>query len=172
MRIELMLAQGASGRAVSRKFKVPYHALLRHWDRHVGDERKASLVIGPVQRQELAARVAEESESVIDHFKAIRAGLYQLYSAALEAGDGTTGAMLAGRLIECSNSMARLTGQLATSPLVQINQQNIFMMPEFTEFQAKLVQVLRPYPDARNAVIAEFERLEMPNPTPKVTYDA
>jgi hypothetical protein len=177
-RIDLLLAGGASQRSLSRKFHLSHYAIGRHWAGHVSDERKASLVLGPVQRQELAARLSEESTSVIDHFRAVRAGLYQLYRAALDAGDASGGSLLAGRLHENLNAMARLTGQLATSPLVQINNntQNNFLTadPAFAAFQARLIAALRPFPDARNAVIAEFERLEVPDvqsAAPQLTHE-
>jgi hypothetical protein len=135
VRAEMLLAGGASVKAVSRKLKMSYYAL--------------------------ASRVAEESESVLDHFKSVRAGLYQLYEATLSAGDGNTGALLAGRLHENLNSLARLTGQLASSPLVQINQQNFFVNdPQFALFQSRLIEILARHPAARDDVVAEFERLE------------
>ena len=172
VRIELLLAGGASRRAVAAKYQLGHYALARHWRNHVSDERRTNLVLGPVQRASLAARVAEESESVIDHFKSVRAGLYGLYDAAVTAGDRIGGAMLAGRLHENLNSMARLTGQLATSPLVQFNQQNNFFSsdPAFAEFQARLIATLRPFPEARNAVISEFERVE--RAAPQLTHGA
>jgi len=83
--------------------------------------------------------------------------LYQLYETALCAADGNTGALIAGRLHENLNAMARLTGQLASSPLVQ-NTTNIFMLPQFAEVQAVLVRVLAAHPAARLDVIRAFER--------------
>jgi transposase-like protein len=161
-RIELLCAGGASIKAVSRKFGVPYDSLYRHWAGHVTDERRSALMFGPVQREALASHLAEESSSVIEHYRAVRAGLYALYDAAVTAGDRNGGAMLAGRLHENLAAMARLTGQLAQSPLVQVNQTNVFINdPAFANFQADLIRVLGRYPDAREAVIAEFERLEV-----------
>jgi hypothetical protein len=84
VRIELMLAGGAGHRAIGRKYGLTHYAVGRHWSGHVTEERKAALVLGPVQRQALAARVAEESESVLDHHKATRCGLYARYDAAIE----------------------------------------------------------------------------------------
>jgi len=163
-RLEVLLAGGgASHRAVARRFNLSRHAVDRHWMRHVTAERKACLVFGPVEREALAARVAEESESVLDHFKAVRSALYDLLTKAHAAGDGQTGALLSGRLHENLNSIARLTGQLASSPLVQINNNNVSMLtqsPDFTAFQARLIGVLRNFPEARAAVIQEFERIE------------
>ncbi|EQD36056.1 hypothetical protein B1A_18018, partial [mine drainage metagenome] len=158
---ELLLAGGAGQRAVGDKFGLSKDSIHRHWHGHVSDERKAALILGPVQVQALAAKIAEESESVIDHHKATRAGLYQLYSTALEAGDKTSGALLAGRLTDVNNSIAKITGEMASSPLVQRNTVNVFMHTrEFADFQARLIAVLNRFPDAREAVLAEFDRLE------------
>ncbi len=165
VRIELLIAGGgASHRAVGRKYKLSHYAIGRHWTKHVTDERKASLVFGPVAREALASRVAEESSSVIDHFKALRSGLYDLFLKAHEAGDGQTGALLAGRLHENFNSLARLTGEISASPLVQHNtviNNNSLSLRENAEYellQARILHVLESHPDALRAVIAELER--------------
>lgn len=161
VRIELLLAGGAHHRALARKYGLTHHAIGRHWRGHVSDERRAALMLGPVERMTLAAQVSEEAESVIDHFRAVRAGLYSLYDAAVTAGDCHGGAMVAGRLLRCLDSMARLTGELATSPLIQNNTQiNFYASPEFASFQADLIRALSRFPDARQAVLHEFERLE------------
>jgi hypothetical protein len=166
--MELLLAGGASAKAVSRKFDAPYYALNRHWNNHVTDERKASLVMGPVQRQALAARVAEESESILDHHKATRCGLYARFDAAIEAGDNMAVALLAGRLTEVNNSIGRLTGQIATSPLVQqttINN-NLYASPEYIRLRSALLQLGRDHPDVRPALVAMLKGLDAePNST-------
>lgn len=160
---------------MAAKFGISHYSIGRHWARHVNAERKAALVLGPVTQAALAARVSEESESVLDHLKSVRAGLYALYDAAVTAGDRTGGALLAGRLHENLGKMAQLTGQLAQSPLLV--QNNFFMAdPGFMEFQQQLIQVLRRFPEARSAVIAEFEKLERsmdntPPPPTGITYD-
>jgi hypothetical protein len=159
-RAELLLAGAASFASVARKFTMSPDALTRHWRNHVSAERRAALIMGPVQRTALAARVAEESESVLDHHRVVRAGLYQRYGAALDAGDNMAVGLLAGRLTEINNAISRLTGELANSPLIQNNTVNFFMSPEFATFQADLIRVLSRFPDAYEAVLAEFDRLE------------
>ena len=164
-RIELLIAGGgASHRAVSRTCGLSHYSIGRHWAGHVSDERKAALVFGPVEREALASRVAEESSSVLDHFRAVRSGLYQLYQRALEASDGQSGAMLAGRLHENLNSIARITGEIASGPLVQhnttINNLSIRENAEFAQLKADLTRVLQRHPDALRDVIAEFERMD------------
>lgn len=159
IRIELTKAQGASVRAIAKKYSINFYAVHRHWKVHVTNERKASLLMGPVRRAALAARVSEESESILDHLKAVRAGLYSLYDAAITAGDFNGAAMLAGRLHEGLREMARLTGQLAQSPLIS-NTTNIFLLPAFAEVQNLLVKTLAAHPAARTAVIAAFREME------------
>lgn len=162
-RIELLIAGGASRRAVAKKFGVNNNALHRHWHGHVDGERKQQLALGPGARMALAARVAEESESVVDHFRVVRAELYALLTTATEAGDFNAAANVAGKLIGCLDSMGRVTGELSQSPLLQINQQTtnyFFHSPEFALFQSDLIRVLSRFPEARAAVVAEFERIE------------
>jgi hypothetical protein len=173
-RIELLLAGGAGQKAVGRKYGLTKDSVHRHWKNHVSEERRVALIMGPMQRQALAAQVAEESESVLDHHQAVRAGLYRLYDAAVTAGDRTGGAMLGGRLTEVNNAIARLCGQLASSPLIQNNTVNFYLSPEFASFQADLVRALGPFPEARAAVLAEFERLEAAAPAelPALEHEA
>ena len=181
VRLEILLASGAGQSAVGRKYGLSADAVHRHWRNHVTAERKANLILGPVQRAELAARVCEETGSVLDHLKAIRAGLYQQYNAAIEAGDRNSGALLAGKLHENLRTVARITGELTSSPLVQINnsQTNVIALldsREFATFQATLIRVLNRFPAARDAVVAEFEALEKqgaaaPLPVPVLEHE-
>ena len=170
VRIELLLAGGAGQKAVGRKFGIGKDPIWRHWTRHVDAQHRARLIMGPVQMHALAAQIAEENTSVLENLRIIRAGLFQQYDAALEAGDRTVGALLAGKLHQNLQITARITGELASSPLIQVNNtqnNNVAMLetPAFAAFQARLIGVLRLFPEARDAVIAEFERLEAPPAT-------
>jgi hypothetical protein len=172
-RLEMLLAGGASMNAVGKKFGFNRENVRRHWN-HVDQERKLALTFGPVQRAHLESHLAEEATSVVDHYKAVRAGLYALYDAAVMAGDRTGGALVAGRLLSCLDAMARLAGEWVQSPLVVNNTQNVFLNdPGFAAFQSQLVRALRPFPDARAAVIKEFDKLEAEPSTapPVITYE-
>jgi hypothetical protein len=161
-RIELKLADrhGKGQTAVAREFGVSKDSVHRHWHGHISEARRVSLLFGPVQRMNLSAQLSEESSSLIDHYRAVRAGLYRLYDAAVDAGDRSGASQLAARLISCLDSMARLNGDLA--PFVQNNTQvnNFYLAPEFAAFQADLIRALSRFPEARAAVVQEFERLE------------
>ena len=160
VRIELLIASGASRRAIGRKYKLNLHAVCNHWNKHVSEARQAALKVGPVEREALAARLSEESQSVLDHFRVVRAGLYSLFDAAVTAGDSNGGAMLAARLIRCLEAIARITGELASSPLVQQTTNNVFVLPQFATLQAALIRALQPHPEARAAVIQALRDLE------------
>lgn len=168
IRAEMLLAGGAAQRAVARKFGVTHHSLGRHWRLHVTPERKAALQFGPLQREALASQVMEESASVLDHYRAVRSALYLMFDAAVTAGDRNGAALLSGKLHENFGAMARITGELASSPLVSITNtqqtNNVLIAdPAFAGFQALLIAALRPFPDARDAVLAEFRRFEAPS---------
>jgi hypothetical protein len=127
-RFELLLATGVSMSAVARRFRLNVYAVNRHWHFHISESRRAALAIGPAEVQALKARVAEESESVIDHYRALRSAMYDFLIAAQEAGDRNGGALIVGRLIEINNAIAKVTGQLANSPLIQHNTVNLLNM--------------------------------------------
>ena len=99
---------------------------------------------------------------MIDHYRAVRAGLYEAFAAAVEAGDRSGTAQLAGRLIQACDSIARVTGQLSSRPLLpyRTTSRNIVTLPAFGALQAALLRALADFPDARAAVIAEFRKLE------------
>ena len=159
---EMLLAGGVSQAAVARKYAMSQDALQRHWKNHVTAERKANFLIGPVQRQALAAQVAEESASVLDHHKAVRAGLYRLYDAAIEGGDRTGGALVAGRLTDVNNAIAKITGELASSPLVSHVHNNLTISNQVTDVvMPVLMRALEPFPEARRAVIDAFRSAEL-----------
>jgi hypothetical protein len=46
MRIERLLAAGASIKGAARKFAIDYHALRRHWRNHVSAEARAAHIAG------------------------------------------------------------------------------------------------------------------------------
>jgi hypothetical protein len=162
VQIELLLAGGASQRSIARKYSLSHYAISRHWSGHVSDERKANLVMGPVQRHALAARVAEESTSVIDQLRLVRVGLFRSYDTALTAGDSLSIASIAGRLHENLRITGGITGELASSPLIQqttINN-NLYTSPEYVRLRAGLLQLTRNHPQIAPSIVALLKRLD------------
>jgi len=46
VRIERLLAAGASIKGTARKFTIDHHALRRHWINHVSAEARATYIVG------------------------------------------------------------------------------------------------------------------------------
>ena len=81
VRIERFLAAGASIKGAARKFAIDYHALRRHWRNHVSAEARATYVAGAgATKDQLEEIVADESLRLIDHYRIVRAALYQGFS--------------------------------------------------------------------------------------------
>ena len=162
VRIELFVLGGAGQRALSRKYGLSYFALGRHMKNHVTDERRANLILGPVQREALAAQVAEESSSVLSHHKVVRAGLLKTFSAVLDAGDANGVGLIAGRLTQVNSAIGHLTGELANSPLVQNNvvNNNFGATVNYDRLRDGLLQLSREHPEVRAALFAMLKRLD------------
>jgi hypothetical protein len=155
------MADGARLRAMARKYSISYDSLWRHWRRHLTTEQKDRLRFGEAPAHKLRGMVAEEGISVLKDLNFARKSIIESLAAA-PAQDGLGRATLAGRLHENARIRGLISGELSKSPLVQINNtQNVFTNDAgFVEFQQQLVSVLRRFPEARQAVLLEFQRLE------------
>jgi len=160
VRIERLLAAGASIKGTARKFAIDYHALRRHWTNHVSTEARAAYIAGAgATKDQLEAIVADESLALIDHYRIVRGGLYKSFGAASEIGDCNALALLAGRLHENLRDCGRLTGELQHGPLLNI-QNNVLVNPDFSRAIARIVSAVALYPEAREAVIAALRDLD------------
>src|SRR5689334_24176703 len=70
VRIERLLAAGASIQGAARKFAIDYHALRRHWRNHVSAEARAAYIAGAgATKDQLEEIAADESLALIDHYR-------------------------------------------------------------------------------------------------------
>src|SRR5262249_20609031 len=96
VRIERLLATGASIKGTARKFAIDSHALRRHWINHVSAEARAASSPVPVwSKTSLEEIVADEALALIDHYRIVRGGLYIGFGTASEIGDRSSLAILA-----------------------------------------------------------------------------
>ncbi len=161
MRIERLLAAGASIKGTARKFEIDPHALRRHWINHVSTEVRAGYIAGAgATKDQLEEIVADESFALIDHYRIVRGALYKGFGAASEIGDSNSLALLAGRLHENFRDCGRLTGELQRGPLLNI-QNNVLVNPDYSRAIARIVSAVAPYPEAREAVIAALRDLDV-----------
>jgi len=160
VRIERLLAAGASIKGTARKFEIDHHALRRHWINHVSAEARVAYIAGAgATKNQLEEIVADESLALIDHYRIVRSALYKGFSAASELGDGNALALLAGRLHENLRDSGRLTGELQRGPLLNV-QNNILVNPDYSKAIARIVSAVAPYREAREAVVAALRDLD------------
>jgi hypothetical protein len=161
VRIERLIAAGASIKGTAQKFEIDYHALRRHWVNHVSADARAAYIAGAgAIRDKLEEIVADESLSLLDHYRIVRSTLYKGFGAASEVGDGNSLALLAGRLHENFRDCGRLTGELQRGPLLNV-QNNILVNPDYTKAIARIVSAVGKYPEAREAVIEALRDLDL-----------
>jgi hypothetical protein len=171
VRIERLLATGASMKAAARKFAIDYHALRRHWRNHVSAEARAAYIAGAgAAKDQLEEITADESLALIEHYQIVRGALYKRLSAALELGDSNSVGLLAGRLHENFRDCGRLTGELQSGPLLNL-QNNILVNPDYTRAIARIVSAVAPFPEAREAVIAALRDLDAASTSPPAPVD-
>jgi hypothetical protein len=171
VRIERLLAAGASIQGAARKFAIDYHALRRHWRNHVSAEARAAYIAGVgATKDQLEEIAADETLALVDHYRIVRGALYKGFSAASELGDGNSLALLAGRLHENFRDCGRLTGELQRGPLLNI-QNNVLINPDCTRAIARIVSAVAPYPEAREAVIAALRDLDAASDATPVLMD-
>jgi hypothetical protein len=160
VRIECLLAAGASIKGTARKFEIDYHALRRHWINHLSAEARVAYIAGAgATKDQLEEIVADESLALIDHYRIVRSALYKGFGAASELGDGNALAQPAGRLHENLRDSGPLTGELQRGPLLNV-QNNILVNPDYSKAIARIVSAVAPYREAREAVVAALRDLD------------
>jgi hypothetical protein len=163
-RAELMLAAGASVRAVAAKFDakgISYNTVWVHWQNHVSAERKAQMIAGPVKLQELAERAAEENLTVLDYLRIIRGTLIDQFLMCAEAGDKHATAILSGRLLETLREVGKITGEIDRAFGNQITNNTLFYAsPGFDDLRRMLMERLERHPEARAEVLDGLRQLE------------
>ena len=171
VRIERLLAAGASIKGAARKFEIDYHALRRHWINHVSAEARATYIAGAgVVKDQLEEVVADESLALIDHYRLVRGALYKGMSVASEVGDNNALALLSGRLHENFRDCGRLTGELQRGPLLNV-QNNVLINPDYTRAIARIVSAVAPFPEARDAVIGALRDIDAASDSVPVLED-
>ena len=153
-----MASAGAPLKPLAERFGLGEDSLRRHFKRHVGEEFKRAVVLGPFKSEaELRRLCAEAGTSVIESLRSIYSGLAARWLLSYEAGADATMSMLTARLHQNLELQARLTKELL--PVGTTITTNIFNLPVFGELQAALLRTLVQYPEARAAVLTEFKKL-------------
>jgi hypothetical protein len=157
--IDLGLAHRVPIRVLARKFGLTQQSIFRHKRRHLSPQMKAALqrAVRPT-KVDLEQLRHTESENLIQHVVAQRARLYVLGDKAEAVGDLRAAAMVHGRLTSNLELSAKLLGELRTASVTVT--QNILVTPQYNEARAALIRALRPFPEARKAVVQVLHSVE------------
>jgi hypothetical protein len=99
-----------------------------------------------------------ESEGLLQHLVSVRGRLYRALDAAEAIGNPADVARIAQPLHKNLELTAKLLGDLKTGTTV--NNLTLIAAPEYHQLRTGLVQCLRSYPEAREAVLELLQRIE------------
>lgn len=144
-------------RHIAKRFAISSSAVVRHKDNHllpqiakvrqVPDAPEAAASAAQAQR----AKETEEATQALDVLKqlrAINAACLEVLTKARAAGNDATLLRTVDRIHRQIELQARLLGDLQDTPAV-----NVLVMPEWQRVRVLVVETLRPFPEARAAVV-------------------
>jgi len=156
-RIDYLIATGASLKPLAPRFDLKPSSLYNHSKKHVSAEYRAAVRLGPFESEtRLRQLCAENGVSVVETLRAVNAGVSARWLAAFEAGADDTFVSLTAQMRKNLELLARLTRELVPQPSVVNTTNNVMLFehPEYVQVIAALSMALRPFPEARQAVIA------------------
>jgi hypothetical protein len=143
--IDQALVNGKGIRETSALFRVSEDALSRHKEGHI---------------PETLARAAEAEEvaradGLLGQLATLQADARRIGGKAETAGDLRTALAGIRELVRIVELTAKMIGELDDRPQV-----NVLVAPEWLTVRAALLEALRPYPEARQAVARRLVTLE------------
>jgi hypothetical protein len=145
--IDASLVRRVSYRDITKRFSVSEAALSRHLNEHLAEYvRKALRERG----QEKGVRVLAKVGSMVDR-------LESFLDRAEEEEDGAEFRATAAELRKQLEVVSKLQGELQQEGTV-----NIYTNPEFIQVQTPILQILEPYPEARQALAAGLREARTP----------
>lgn len=145
--IEQEIAATTSAQKISALFRVSPDAVQRHKAEHL-------------PKTLTDARKADDDERALDVVKQLRVinGVsLQILNEARQGKDPQTALKAVDRIHRQIELQAKLLGQLDDRP-----QMNVVVSPEWAAIRATVLVALRPYPEARVAVVERLAALDTP----------
>jgi hypothetical protein len=135
----LVTAAGETGsgrRGLAEKFGLSESSIYSHGKQHI-------------------SMVAEEGISVLQNYRGLFNAHRSRWLVALERGDDEAMVRHGRAMSEMLWKIGRLTREIAPNVHTAI-QQNIFMTPDYYNFERRALKVLRRHPEAMQDWLAEF----------------
>jgi hypothetical protein len=153
VQINWLIASGAPLKPLGPRFGLSSTAIYNHAAKHVSDQFKASVRVGPFATEEKLREIcAENGESVLTQLRAINGAVAARWLNAFEAGAHDQFVDLTVQLRKNLELMAKLTKELVPPSTTVVNTNNFTLNAEYVQVIAALSTALRPFPEARQAV--------------------
>ena len=137
--IDAALVRRDSLRDIAGRFGVSRSALARHSDEH----------LGPALAKAQDAHEETHALDVLKQLRAINGACLAILQEARQQRDAHTALKAVDRIQRQIELQAKLLGDLDEAPTVQVA---VLTSPEWVATRAALMEALRPYPDAQQAV--------------------
>ena len=138
---------------------VTASALCRHRQRHMTPEIKAALALGvPTTDLDIERLRRDESENLLQSLVYHRSRLWALVDQAEDIGDLRAASTLHGRVIDLWELEAKFLNEL-TDGDINITQ-NVLVLPGYIQARTVILQALRPFPEAAQAVSGALREIE------------
>jgi hypothetical protein len=176
-RIDYLIVSGqgernSSCRVIAEKFGVSEASVRSHSRNHISDEYRQAVLLGPFRGEDdLRQLAAEEGTSVLTNYRALFNSHRARWLLALEIGDDD--AMI--KHVKPMSEMLWRIGQLTkeyVQPGATSVQTNIFMTPDYYNFERRVVNVLKRHPAVLQDWLAEFRELPRPRGLIEIESDA
>jgi len=144
---------------LSRRFNIGTKSLHNHRHKHLTPQLKAAILMARKPEEiDLEALARTEGESVISNLTVQRARLMRLAEMATDQGF-THQAIAAERAVtENLKLMSQLLGQLVQHH--KITKTSILISSDYLNLRQVILQALKRFPDAAQAVANELAKLE------------
>ena len=157
--IEHALTKGVSQRQVAKRFKCSEDALSRHWARHVPPALKVAKKIQVLKPgAALDELLVDEGRGLLENLHIIRAQLFRQFDAAVALEDRAGVKAMSNELHRNLELGAKATGELQQNARPSVT--NIILSQDYVALRLRILQALRPFPDAARAVVAALQQLE------------
>jgi hypothetical protein len=156
-RIDYLIATGAPLKPLALRFGLKPSSVYNHSKKHVSAEYRAAVRLGPFESEaRLRQLCAENGVSVVETLRAVNAGVSARWLLAFEAGADDTFISLTAQMRKNLELLARLTRELVPQQSVVTTTNNfmLFEHPAYVQVIAGLCMALKPFPEARQAVLA------------------
>lgn len=156
--IELRLASGTPVRIIAARYDVGKDSLFRHRRGHMAPELIAQLQATgrKTPLADLDALKRTESEGLLANLVHERARQQRIADKAELIDDFANATRASVAALKSSELIAKLLGDIQTGSVTQ----NILIAPEFHAFRTAVIQALRTFPEAKQAVLHKMQALE------------